>query len=121
MLKRLFRFLAKRKIKKTESEEPNENGYFVVTNEKKKKLLGIFLALFSLLIFLSILSYSRYDQANLTFGFTDLFKVFSPDVEFLKRADSTHNWLGIFGAYISDFFINSTIGFMSIIFPVIRY
>ncbi|OGU65184.1 MAG: cell division protein FtsK [Stygiobacter sp. GWC2_38_9] len=113
--------MAKRKIKKTESEESNENGYFVVTNEKKKKLLGIFLALFSLLIFLSILSYSRYDQANLTFGFTDLFKVFSPDVEFLKRADSTHNWLGIFGAYISDFFINSTIGFMSIIFPVIVF
>lgn len=113
--------MAKRKIKKTDSEEPNGSGYFVVTNEKKKKLLGIFLALFSLLIFLSILSYSRYDQANLTFGFTDLFKVFSPDAEFLKRADSTHNWLGIFGAYISDFFINSTIGFFSIIFPIIVF
>jgi len=77
--------------------------------------------LFSLLIFLSILSYSRYDQANLTFGFTDLFKVFSSDAEFLKRAESTHNWLGIFGAYVSDFFINSTIGFLSIIFPVIIF
>ncbi|MBU2493853.1 MAG: DNA translocase FtsK 4TM domain-containing protein [Bacteroidetes bacterium] len=110
--------MAKRKIKKTESAESN---YFIVSVEKKKKLLGIFLALFSLLIFLSILSYSRFDQANLTFGFTDLFKVFSSDSEFLKRAESIHNWLGIFGAYISDFFINSTIGYFAIIFPVILF
>lgn len=110
--------MAKKKIKKTES---NGSEYFVVSIEKKKKLLGIFLALFSLLIFLSILSYSRFDQANLTFGFTDLFKVFSSDAEFLSRAEQIHNWLGIFGAYISDFFINSTIGYFSLIFPIIIF
>ena len=106
--------MAKKRVKKTNTGDDN---YFIVSLEKKKKLFGIFLSVFALLIFLSILSYSRYDQANLTFGFTDLFRVFSSDSEFLKRAESTYNWLGIFGAYISDFFINSTIGYFSIIFP----
>ncbi|MCF8240395.1 MAG: DNA translocase FtsK [Melioribacteraceae bacterium] len=108
------------KKKKNQEPAPEEN-YFIISLEKKKKILGVFLIVLALLIFLSILSYSGYDQANLTYGFTDLFKIFSSDPEFVSRAESTHNWLGIFGAYISDFFVNSTIGYFSIIFPVILF
>jgi len=106
--------------KKTTSSANNDN-FFIISVEKKKKLLGFFLIVFALLIFLSILSYTRYDAANLSLGFTDLFKIFSSDPEFVSRASSVHNWLGILGAYISDFFINSTIGYFSIVFPVIMF
>ncbi len=106
--------------KKTKSSVTGDN-YFIISIDKKKKLLGIFMVVFALLIFLSIISYSRYDQANLSYEFTDLFKVFSPDPEFAARVESTHNWLGLFGAYISNFFINSTIGYFSIVFPVILF
>lgn len=91
------------------------------TGERKKNLLGVSLIIVALLSLLSILSYSRYDVANLYFGFSDLFKIFSSDPDFVRRASSVHNWLGIFGAYISDFFINSTIGCFSIAFPVITF
>src|SRR5690606_3910915 len=65
--------------------------------------------------------YSRFDKANLHYEFSDLFRVFSPDAEFQHKADSTRNWLGIFGAYISDFFINSTLGIFSAVFPIMFF
>jgi S-DNA-T family DNA segregation ATPase FtsK/SpoIIIE len=108
-------------IKKKIKDSTGTENYFVVSIEKKKKILGIFLVVISLLFFLSIISYSRFDIANLTFQFRDLFRVFSSDAQFVQRAESTHNWLGIFGAYISNFFVNSTLGFSSIVFPVIIF
>ncbi|MGE5680019.1 MAG: DNA translocase FtsK 4TM domain-containing protein [Bacillota bacterium] len=103
--------------------EPAAKGvsYFAISLEKKKKILGIFLIVFSLLILLSILSFSRYDQGNLTYQFSDLFRVFSSDNEFIRRAESTHNWLGVFGAYVSDFLVNSIFGYNSVVFPVIIF
>ena len=35
------------------------------------------------------------------------------------KADTIHNWLGIFGAYIANFFVNSTLGYFSVSFPLI--
>ena len=74
---------------------------------KKKKIFGILFILFSIFILLSIISYSRFDKANLSYSFSDF--------------NRTINWLGIFGAYVSDFFINSTLGVFSIIFPVLLF
>jgi len=108
--------------RKTNSKKiVKSNSDFTASTERKKKLIGVFLIIFALLSLLSILSYSKYDVSNLFFGFTDLFKIFSSDPEFVNRASSVHNWLGIFGAYLSDFFINSTIGYFSIVFPVVLF
>lgn len=103
--------------KNSKNTSPAEK-YFTFSVEKKKKLIGIFLLLLGVIVLLSILTYSRYDQANLRYSFSDFFKVFSNEVEFVKRVDSTNNWLGIFGAYISDFFINGTLGYFAIVFPL---
>ncbi len=106
-----------KKKRKNAENKSSEEKYFTISREKKKKIIGIFLVVFGLLLLLSIVSYSRYDQANLNYRFSDLFRVFGSNAELMHKAESTHNWLGIFGAYISDFFINSTVGFFSIIFP----
>ena len=103
----------KRKTNKIST--PKNSTTPVVSNEKKKKLIGVTLIIVALLSSLSILSYSRYDAANLYFGFSDLFKIFSSDPEFLSRAANVHNWLGILGAYLSSFFIISTIGYLTIL------
>jgi len=110
-----------KKVKEKEKEEsPIGENFFVVSPEKKIKLLGIFLIVFSLLLFLSILSYSRYDESYFSYQFSDQFNVFTQD-EIKEKAATTHNWLGIFGAYVSHFLIRSTIGYFSIIFPVIIF
>ncbi|HET54266.1 MAG TPA: DNA translocase FtsK, partial [Ignavibacteria bacterium] len=110
--------MAKRKPK--QSAKQNDNNYFIISVEKKKKLFGLVLTVLAMLIFLSILSFSKNDQSLLG-GMGDFIKVFSPSPEFSKRISGISNWLGIFGAHISYFLIYSTIGFASIIFPVIMF
>ncbi len=109
--------------KKNKSKENSSSlgeNFFVVSPEKKKKLLGIFLVILALLIFLSILTYSRYDESYFSYKFLDLFG-FGSNPELANKAATTHNWLGILGAYVSHFLIRSTIGYFSIIFPVIMF
>jgi S-DNA-T family DNA segregation ATPase FtsK/SpoIIIE len=106
----------KTNIKKT----TKTNNPIPVSSERKKKLLGVTLIIVALLVLLSILSHDNKDTASL-FGFSDLLKIFSSDPEFVSRASNVHNWLGILGAYLSDFFINSTIGYFSTVFPVLMF
>lgn len=110
--------MAKRKPK--QSAKQNDNNYFIISVEKKKKLFGLVLTVLAMLIFLSILSFSKNDQSLLG-GMGDFIKVFSPSPEFSKRISGISNWLGIFGAHISYFLVYSTIGFASVIFPVIMF
>ncbi len=111
-------------IKKKKSIKPTvkkkEASPFLIPLEKKKKILGVTMIVLALLLFLSILSYSRVDEANLT-GFLDIFRVFSSDADIVKKMVEIHNWLGIFGAYTSYFFINSTLGYFSLVFPVMLF
>ncbi len=113
--------MAKRINNKENSATASDDKFFVISPRKKKKLLGIFLIVFALLILLSILSYSRSDESSFSYRFTDLFNVFSQNPELKEKAAGTENWLGILGAYISYFLIHSTLGYFSIVFPVIMF
>ena len=96
-------------------------------SEKKEKphhmrqigaLVGI---LASLMLLLSIISYSAIDQASGEISLWDIWKVFSNDETILLKAERTQNWLGLFGAVVSNWFINSTIGFAVIIVPFLGF
>lgn len=110
--------MAKRKPK--QKKQDNNNGYFIISVEKKKKLFGLILSVFAMLIFLSILSYTKSDESLLG-GLGDFVKVFNPSPEFSNRVSGIGNLLGIFGAHISYFLIHSTIGYASLIFPIIMF
>ena len=77
--------------------------------------------LISLMLLLSILSYSALDQASGEIALWDLWKVFTNDEAILLKAERTHNWLGLLGAVISNWFINSTIGYAVIIVPFLGF
>jgi S-DNA-T family DNA segregation ATPase FtsK/SpoIIIE len=110
--------MAVRKKPTNKKNNSSSKNYFVFSSDKKKKIIGVFLIVFSLFILLSIISYSRYDQAVLNYRWSDLFKILSNNQEAVQRANNTHNMLGPFGAYISDFFVNSTFGVFSTVFPI---
>ena len=95
--------------KKNGRDKKNNSGknYFTFSSDKKKRIIGIFLILFSIFLLLCIVSYSRKDEVLL-------------HNSILSGID-THNWLGIIGAHFSYFFIHSTIGYFSIIFPAIMF
>ncbi len=107
----------KRVLKNKRPQSSNGNHYFTISVEKKKKIIGIFLIVIALLIFLSIISYSPFDH----YEFSDLLKVIRSNSSLSGKAGSAYNWLGIFGACISDFFINSTLGYFSFVFPVMIF
>jgi len=112
--------MPKNNISKENSSSIGEN-FFVVSPEKKTKLLGILFVVLALLIFLSILSYSREDESYFSYKILDQLRIFNDNPELKAKAATTHNWLGIVGAYVSYFFVRSTIGYFSIIFPVIMF
>lgn len=108
---------AKRKTKTPDKED----NYFIVSIDKKKKLFGLLLMILALVILLSIISYSKSDLANLTYESNDIVSPFSRDVETISRTSTTRNLIGIAGAYVSDFFINSTLGYFSVVFPILMF
>ncbi|MFI5236385.1 MAG: DNA translocase FtsK 4TM domain-containing protein [Ignavibacteriales bacterium] len=95
--------------KRNGKEKKNSSGknYFNFSSDKKKRIVGVFLTIFSLFLFLCIISYSRKDEVLL-------------DNSIFSSVD-THNWLGIVGAHFAYFFIKSTIGYFSIVFPAIMF
>jgi S-DNA-T family DNA segregation ATPase FtsK/SpoIIIE len=87
----------------------------------RKQIWALIGVLSSLMLLLSILSYSAADQASGEISIGDLWKLFSNDELILLKAERTQNWLGLLGAIISSWFINSTIGFSVIILPFLGF
>ncbi|MBN8570465.1 MAG: DNA translocase FtsK [Ignavibacteria bacterium] len=77
-------------------------------------MLGFLLIVLSVLLFLSLTTYSHNDNAIVE-NF-ELKKLFN-----FKNAEQCYNWLGIGGAYVSAFFIRDFFGYYSIFIPVILF
>ncbi len=93
----------------------NRKGKSLFSTGQKKKILGLLLISFSSLLLLSIISYSRFDEAYLSSLLGDFFDSLNSDNNFNKIG----NWLGVVGAHISSFFIKSTLGIFSAIIPLL--
>jgi S-DNA-T family DNA segregation ATPase FtsK/SpoIIIE len=89
------------------------------TAERRKHIFAIIGMVIGVLIFLSIVGYSFSDEAILDkLSFSDIFRLpFNESVKAL--ASGINNWLGLFGAFAGNFFINSTVGFISILLPLL--
>lgn len=87
--------------------------------ERRKHIAAIVGIVIGLLIFLSILSYSPSDEALLDrLSWIDIVRLpFDDDIKTL--AAELNNNLGLFGALVADLFVNSTIGYISAVIPVI--
>ena len=78
---------------------------FDISTESKKQILGFLLFIFGVLLGLAIISFSEKDQATLErLSILDIFRK-----EAYSKVYVTLNWLGIAGAYISNFFVKHRI------------
>ncbi|MBK7159880.1 MAG: DNA translocase FtsK 4TM domain-containing protein [Ignavibacteria bacterium] len=66
--------------------------------ELKKQILGFLFSVFGILLALAVISYSDKDQSLERLQFIDIFRK-----ESYSKAFVTLNWLGIAGAYVSDY------------------
>lgn len=103
--------------KKNGKGKRNGSGksYFSFSSEKKKRIFGIFLILFSVFLFLCILSHDGRDKWIVE-KYSLLGTIFSSSSQ-----DKAHNWLGLIGTHFSYFFITSTIGYFALVFPAIMF
>ncbi len=107
--------------KKTVSSGSSRQKYksseddFSISTESKKQILGFLLLVFGVLLALSVISYSDKDQSTLErLQFIDIFRK-----ESYSKVFVTINWLGIAGAYVSDYFVTNLFGYFSVIIAVV--
>lgn len=104
---------AKIKAKETRRSKPQKED-FEISADAKKQMLGFLLIVLSVLLFLSLVTFSPKDSTIIdTFELKKLFNFKSPE--------QCYNWLGIGGAYVSAFFIKDFFGYYSIFIPVILF
>ncbi|OGU45969.1 MAG: hypothetical protein A2X68_00935 [Ignavibacteria bacterium GWC2_56_12] len=85
----------------------------------RRQLLGFAGIVVSIMLFLSLFSYSSADQASGELAIVDLWKVFTNDDAVAAKAATTQNLLGLLGAILANWWINSTIGFAVIVVPLL--
>ena len=107
--------------KKTVSSGSSRQKYksseedFSISAELKKQILGFLFSVFGILLALAVISYSDKDQSTLErLQFIDIFRK-----ESYSKAFVTLNWLGIAGAYVSDYFVNNLFGYFSVIIAAV--
>lgn len=90
-------------------------------SNRRIQILAIVIMVAGLLIFLSIISHAPADEPVLDrLSVTDLVNViFNEEVRNL--VDLLQNRFGLLGALLSDFFINSTVGYASLILPILLF
>lgn len=88
-------------------------------DERLRQVLALLLGLGGLLLLLALVSYSRFDQANTDIRPGELTGLLTNDPDIAARADTTENWLGLLGAFFSNFLLNGTIGWFALVIPAL--
>jgi S-DNA-T family DNA segregation ATPase FtsK/SpoIIIE len=90
--------------------------------EKYQRLLriaSILLVVIFLFVIISILSFSPSDEFIADFSFRDFISALFGKEEILSKFRQVSNLLGPVGAWVSYFFVIKTIGYFSLVFPIL--
>ncbi len=105
-----FRVTKRKPIKRKKTRSGKRISFFgFLFNEKFHKLLGFFLILISIYLFIAFVSFFYT-------GLVDFDKVANVNVFELNSSPDIQNWTGFLGAYLAKFFINDSLGIASFIF-----
>jgi S-DNA-T family DNA segregation ATPase FtsK/SpoIIIE len=86
---------------------------------RRFRIGAILLAVLSLLMLVSMLSYSRADEANAQLTMRDIMRVVQGDSEIRMKFDQTQNWIGLLGAVLANWMFTACLGIWSILLPVL--
>lgn len=89
------------------------------SSQRRRQIFAFLSLLLSFMLLLSLVSYTPADQANGEIRLSELWKVVTNDPSIQAQADRTENLLGLLGAVISNWLINSTIGYSATVLPVL--
>ena len=109
----------RRKSTHSESTPAKKKTRQGLDTKRKLDIIGLLMIVSAVLILLALVSHSHADETVADIGAGDFVRLFAGDPEIQARADTTSNWLGLFGAIIANFFINITFGYFALVFPVL--
>lgn len=78
---------------------------------KDQKLLSGLIFSFGVLLFLALVSYKSEDALYLNLSLAETFGLLTGDAAALAKTSEIGNWLGVFGAFVSDFLYNRAFGY----------
>jgi S-DNA-T family DNA segregation ATPase FtsK/SpoIIIE len=81
------------------------------------KALSIIFIVLSILVLISIITYSPKDEFVLGWGLRDFWGLFKGDENIIQRTQEVSNLMGTIGALVANFFVNKTIGYFSVLLP----
>ena len=108
----------------------NNNSIENTTNTAKKELMNIgmqtkifavLIMLFSIFLFIALITHTSKDEPNLQIKISELFGLFSNDPIIKMKFDTTINSVGLIGAVISNLLINEFIGIWAIGIPIMLF
>jgi DNA segregation ATPase FtsK/SpoIIIE, S-DNA-T family len=109
----------RRKSKHTVNRKEKTETRSPLDVKRKLDIIGLLMMAAAFLLLLALLSHSHADETVADIGAAEFLRLFGGDPEIQARADTTANWLGLFGAILANFFINITVGYLSLAFPVL--
>lgn len=87
--------------------------------QKWLRISSILLSILCIFVIISILSFSPSDEFILELGIKDYFNAIFGKDDVVGKIKQVSNLMGPFGAIVSSFLINKTIGYFSVIFPIL--
>jgi DNA segregation ATPase FtsK/SpoIIIE, S-DNA-T family len=105
-----------RKSKPTHVAKSPRGG---ISPRQRRTIAAIALCVIGVLLLLSIVSYSPADESVADVSLFELWKVFGSDQEIQAKADRAQNWLGLIGAIVSHFLVNTAFGYAVICLPLL--
>jgi len=96
----------RKRRRRSRSEEPSS---------RNAAIIGILLAVVTILLGIALLSYSPADQSNTEVSVGELLRLLRNDDAVRAKFETTHNWLGLLGAIIADFLLHDTFGYASVL------
>lgn len=100
----------------TQQGKPEPNADAI---RKRVNVTALLLGLLAILLLIALVSYTVKDEANAQLSMRDVFGVIRGDNELRSRFESTHNWLGLLGAVVSQWMYSATVGMWSVSFPIL--
>ena len=90
-------------------------------SKRNIKIFSALLILISVFLFVALISYSYEDESNIQMNFSEVIGLATGDDIAQIKAETTNNWLGLFGAFISYYLYNHTFGYVMILLPFILF
>src|SRR5690606_31646973 len=102
----------RKRRRRSRSEEPSS---------RNAAIIGILLAIVTILLGIALLSYSPADQSNTEDSVGELLRLLRNDDAVRAKFETTHIGRGLLGAVTADFLLHDTVGYASALrlaFPV---